>query len=568
MYAIIKIFLIWIFSIWFWYLTISYIQSSQENQLYTQLNNQCDTIQNCPIKWDKVLEGEITATSFSSMIDWADVITIDDNYSFAFNWGNCMGHSSCKSYYSRIIWLKNKNNIMSYSSLKKGNYIKIYQKNSNKNIYYIIEFLDSMNCQHSIVSQNTEVCCDDIIQWVNFTQLWQIYAKTTKQVYFINNRKNEVSYCDLLKVDAGSFTNVGDVYGKDKYNVYYYNNKLKWADINSFEVINDKPLEYAIPKWHKERPVELKDLAKDEKHIFSSWTVQLWISPLWFMPMGRNVYKDKINGVYTIINGNVINADADYESFVYNTIARTWQDKDNVYFLNQWKKLQKYPWADPATFHLVDCWESDNFCYYDYVKDENYVYKNWIWEIIPWADPATFEYFGSLTFARDKNAIYRYSTKLNINPHKAVEYPWNTSSWPGMITDGNNIYRNEVLMTKTKLVEYLNWNRDKDKIVSWLQQQWININVSYEELKKEYIQRYNNVYKIIKLCIPNIKRSPDLNTHLNDDEYYENYVRWFEETFLITDLESRFLTEIEFLYNNFIETFKWDCWLESLLEVK
>lgn len=348
-----------------------------------------------------------------------------------------------------------------------------------------------------------------IIEWANPLTFWFVWnvcnwnyeywcwGKDNNNVY-VGGKKVEWANPNNMKyIKSSRVSSLGGyfyMYLKDNNNIYItYWNKIKWADVNSFEIV--KCLGWYYGSCY----------AKDKNSVYYYDTKLQWVNPNNFKLLDCLDAWEWAGYCYIVWDSKVFLwteeikwADANSFSYIYwsNWKILNWlkRDKYNVY---DW--INKIPYADPDSFKIIDC--SDEMWWYGcFYKDKNNVYLNL--NILKWADPNTFKvigYKGPLLYSKDKNNIYYDDKKIEKSDPNTFKF---LDNWYSQ--DKNNIYYNWVI---------IQWVDIKSVI-------FVKCENSYCD--KNYLKDKNHVYcnwVILDSVIP--EKFKIINSHL---VYWENYV--------------------------------------------
>lgn len=218
--------------------------------------------------------------------------------------------------------------------------------------------------------------------------LWAWYYRKTDGIYYFDDK--------IKNADRDSFellnNPIWSEYGVDKENAFGFWNHLKWADLDSFKVTSFR---YAV----------------DKNNVYCFWEKLEWAD--------TNSFKNNdIWDTYALDKNNVyFNCDviswADVNSF---EVIKWWEwvakDKNNIYCW--YEKINSID-RDSYTEFYIESWKRGKILS-QYSKDKNNVYY-WCSYIIEEADPDSFEIINPF-FAKDKNNVYKYNKILEwIDPN-------------------------------------------------------------------------------------------------------------------------------------------------------
>ncbi len=284
-----------------------------------------------------------------------------------------------------------------------------------------------------------------IIEWANPLTFWFVWnvcnwnyefwcwGKDKNNVYVWGKKVEWADPNSIKYIKSSRVSSLGwylYMYLKDNNNVYItYWEKIKWADVNSFEVI--KCLDWYYGSCY----------AKDKNSIYYYDTKLQWVNPNNFKLLDCLDAWEWAWYCYIVWDTKVFLwteeikwADANSFSYIYwsNWKILKWlkRDKYNVY---DW--TEKIEFSDPSTFTIVDC--SDEMGWYGCIyKDKNNVYLNL--DVIKGANPNTFKfiiYNYNWVYSKDNKSVYYNVKKLDNSDPLTFKILENWYS-----KDKNNVY--------------------------------------------------------------------------------------------------------------------------------
>ena len=253
--------------------------------------------------------------------------------------------------------------------------------------------------------------------------------KVKSKIVFYNSEELGDADWRSFEVFESDYYSWYDIFAKDNNNVYYGATKIKNADPDSFEILDDsyqkdnnkvyfggKEIVGAHPYSFEIIPgTSYETYAKDHSNVYNNGEVLEGISPEGFKLIGDSYYADKDNvyyqgGYYSINLAEVAGANPKTFSQLEGSY---YKDDKNIYYegkilssasvisfnvlggyyesyyakdaLNVWYEGTKMSNADAPTFELIDSYGS----YSSYAKDKNRVY--YYGDVLKGENPLTFD---------------------------------------------------------------------------------------------------------------------------------------------------------------------------------
>lgn len=447
--------------------------------------------------------------------------------------------------------------ILSWADINSFKVINNLYTKDNKNVYYewkIIQWADSSSFEiiNQIIAQDKNYIYN---KWEIFDTILnkKKYPSFSYLDYKIEN--NEIYYksLEIKWADINSFNVINQIYSKDKNNVYYNWYIIQWANPNSFEFI----------KWAKNDVSH--DYTKDSNWVYYKWKKIDWADPVSIVFVTYYHYKDKNNVYYEW----KIMPWVDSKSFVEETNGAYVKDKNYLYSLRDWFR---FDWIDPNNFKEIFAL---NFWWVSYVLDPDTVYCEYKKIDVDVNSFTVFDDYPDM--ARDKNNVYYRCDKINDIVIDTFVYLWNGqyknlnkiySSWKIIESADVDSYKviNHIY-SKDKNNVYFNWEK-VDKILdsnTFTISDWI-----YQDNICVYKIGWNKATCTPKDSSPNSEfwKIKLINAYLSDEteEVDENTKLRIKETFPETDINTlvKFKNSIYYKDKNsvfwdyrFINKIKW-----------
>lgn len=207
----------------------------------------------------------------------------------------------------------------------------------------------------------------------------------------------------------------------------------------------------------------------------STWQTSETIINLWCIssfPQADcvKIFRDKSGLFYkNYCNENIVRMDwLDPNSVKFinhddSTCSIYSQDKDNVYFWDEFKKLD---WVNSKNFKLIDCTDGFSGQFSCYTTDESSIFLNN--QKLIWIDTWTFQILWNIPYIRDKNGIYLISP--NYWFEKLEQFDPNTFKYLWWDTTSGNVYlrdRNGVYWTNSWITRKIDWTNLESFIYLW-----------------------------------------------------------------------------------------------------
>lgn len=301
------------------------------------------------------------------------------------------------------------NNLINYGSNLSLNYW-YWMVDSDNNLYKIF---DSQNKESLLTINNLQICYEDTsyepIYLCNFLKYQSdkniIDIDWKEKTVQVNLDNLEVSYSNKTNLfieeywDNNTNTEIiilNDRYKKDQNYVYYNEKIIKWADVETFELIWDTIF------------------SKDKNNVFYMNQLVSIADIDTFEYISYSYAKDK-NNVYYMTDILDVIKDANPDNFTVVNKAYS-KDSNNIYYYGK-----IIDWIDLDSFEIITNSECTIICSEKFAKDKNNVYFGW--EVVNWVEINSFQLLWGDYWTDWNNIFFRNSIVewVDINSFIVIE---------------------------------------------------------------------------------------------------------------------------------------------------